>query len=659
MPEETTSKPTTKGSTTESSSSSSKGGRGSRHRARGGGRGRGSSKETSSDAKNASEQQAKPKHGGGGRGGGRNHHRGRGRGGRGRGRGRFHKHEDKKDVKDEDSAAPPTKAAEAAPPNETLELKTEKEETPSVPREKVNSNQGKAQDSSQEVDVEDATTPDNFLGEEEAAPVLKLPSPPKGKKKTKGVMILSRHSHPPATKAEESAAQTKSAVTPRQEAEVDPTSEATDRDALKTEEEASAAKSKKKKKKKKKQTVEASLSSLKAQEVSITAATQVKVKQEAGQEPEGPKPGDFSQAPVATTKKKKSKKKKKAPSQDAKANQKLVKQFNHQVKSCVDQSDPGRLYDLLHDKSNHHFALTAPTLEAVLKAYVMAAMFSEALYCLRNNVQPGTLDCLQLERIMLCLPQNLRNSSAFSCGDMIDALVVATNLDASRTWLLRIVRGIALEFLEEATSARDRFCSTHCERLVKSGLCVVNAKLERGKKATELLVVPGDQLGVILQEGRGIQAGDAVSIMHYASPYPTSAESLDRDMMEAIVVNTNPMVLRLQDKTASTLLRLLEPGNIYRIDKLANRMGYNRQLAAAVSMVLKNQTSRELVQAITAMDENIQKMGRGETTSTAALCAQRVSEEDTAEEQKDYGLNMSQQLAVKSATTNRLTLVQG
>ena len=62
--------------------------------------------------------------------------------------------------------------------------------------------------------------------------------------------------------------------------------------------------------------------------------------------------------------------------------------------------------------------------------------------------------------------------------------------------------------LEEATSARDRIYSAPCERLVRSAVCVVDAKLRRRKKASELVVVPGNQLGVFVSdtlENRGIQ----------------------------------------------------------------------------------------------------------------------------------------------------------
>jgi hypothetical protein len=194
-------------------------------------------------------------------------------------------------------------------------------------------------------------------------------------------------------------------------------------------------------------------------------------------------------------------------------------------------------------------------------------------------------------------------------------------------------------------------------------------------------------------EQRGIAAGDAVSILPYAGPYPMSAESLDRNMIEATVINMNPMVLRLQDKMNTNLYNLLtEPidGNVYRIDKLANRMGFNRQLAAAVAIASPidldardfRRPCPQLIEAITSMDENIIRFNgalpRGEFTTTAGLCSEPIpwNVEDEGESfdapaaresnrlaLEKYGalegLNPSQCLALEGATTNRLTLVQG
>jgi len=445
------------------------------------------------------------------------------------------------------------------------------------------------------------------------------------------------------------------------------------------------------------------LKALPAQEVSITASTKVQIVTRDGSPSAAlsklGEPIDGSSAHGSATNSKKSKKPKGRKNDTV---TKAARRFNNDVRICVEQSDPETMRALLRNKKNHKFALEAMVLETVMKAYVMAAMFDDALYCLRNCSMPGTMSTLQAERILTCLPQNLRNSSAYTAADMINALCLATEFDTptTRTYFMRIVRGISLEFLEEATSARDRICSAPCERLVRSGTCVVDARLKRGKKATELVVIPGEQLGVFVPdttENRGIQAGDAVSILPYAGPYPMSAESLDRNMIEATVVNTNPMVIRLQDKANAALHSMLTEtveGNVYRIDKLANRMGFNRQLSAAVAIAspLSTDLTRdprrpcpELIKAITAMDESIDQVMKqrggfqsGQLTSTAALCAEAIpwdyqdeNENLTQDEIRQTsalalekynaleGLNASQRLAVEGASCNRLTLIQG
>lgn len=156
--------------------------------------------------------------------------------------------------------------------------------------------------------------------------------------------------------------------------------------------------------------------------------------------------------------------------------------FNRQVRLHCETSDLVKVVESLENPMNSDFVLDAPTLEATMKTFVVAAQFEDALKCLKNNTRSDTLDALQTERILASLPQNLRNSSAFTAADMINQLCIATNFkngQTARAYFLRIVRGIALEFLEEATSARDRICSAHCERLVRTGQCVVDAQLRK------------------------------------------------------------------------------------------------------------------------------------------------------------------------------------
>jgi len=396
---------------------------------------------------------------------------------------------------------------------------------------------------------------------------------------------------------------------------------------------------------------------------------------------------------------------------DEAANRHAAKAFSRAVRLAIEAGNPEEVTTILHDPAYSRFALDAPVLEAVLRYLVLSASFSEAAYVLRNRALPSTLSVYQTERTLLTLPQNLRNSSAFGAADMIDALCVATSFpsgQSSRAYFQRIVRGISLEFLEEATAARDRICSAPCERLVRGSQCVVDARLRRGRRETEVVVEPGHQLGVFVPEtldNRGIQAGDAVGILPYAGPYPMSAESLDRNMIEATVASSNPLVLRLQDKSNRALLRMLldpSPGNVYRIDKLANRMGFNRQLEAARIIAAPpdvpgdrgggadaRRPSEQLVRAITAMDENIAETmmgvssgrsrdpGRPGPIGTAALCSQAVGWDDSRSTEEDddtlrstaalalekygavEGMNSSQRMAVCGAAANRLTLIQG
>ena len=546
-----------------------------------------------------------------------------------------------------------------------------------------------------------------------------LPPPSTSGRADGGPIVLSRHSHPPVTNEGSTEQQSQSLSTSDEnKEETNGTKQTPKKDKKKK-------KPKKKKAKKSKDeddddhegdeeepteavvepTATEALEKLAPQQVSITASTQVKILRHGGSSSNSlsKQDGTSPNASMSGGAGKSGKKKKKQKSGEV-SQTKAARRFNNEVRSCVERSEPDALRELLHDKRNHKYALDGVVLETTLKAYVMAAFFEDALYCLRNCTLPGTLSIGQTERILTCIPQNLRNSSAYTAADMINALCIATEFDqpTSRTYFLRIVRGIALEFLEEATSARDRICSSPCERLIRAGLCVVDARLRRGKKPTELVVVPGDQLGCFVpdtMEQRGIAAGDAVSILPYAGPYPMSAESLDRNMIEATVVNTNPTVLRLQDKMNVNLHAMLTDtaeGNVYRIDKLANRMGFNRQLAAAVSIAgpLGDPKTRdfrrpcpELIKAITAMDENIDRVflrheqssnRRGGLTSTAALCAEAIPW-NVEDEKEDFdqdstrqaarlalekygafeGLNASQRLAVEGATTHRLTLVQG
>ena len=72
--------------------------------------------------------------------------------------------------------------------------------------------------------------------------------------------------------------------------------------------------------------------------------------------------------------------------------------------------------------------MNADVLETVMKPYVDTVMFEDARYYLRNCALPGTMTTLQTERNLTCLPQTLRNSSAYVAAGMINALCIDTEL---------------------------------------------------------------------------------------------------------------------------------------------------------------------------------------------------------------------------------------
>ena len=118
-------------------------------------------------------------------------------------------------------------------------------------------------------------------------------------------------------------------------------------------------------------------------------------------------------------------------------------------------------------------------------------------------------------------------------------------------------------------------------------------------------------------------------------------------------------------------------GNVYCIDKLANRIGFTRQLAAAVSVVSppeldvegypvmdRRHPSAELIKAITVMDESINRVmmaggkfntstnGKGsrghEQTSTAAICS-RAALWNSAKRDCDYDNDGGRELICSKA----------
>lgn len=163
--------------------------------------------------------------------------------------------------------------------------------------------------------------------------------------------------------------------------------------------------------------------------------------------------------------------------------------------------------------------------------------------------------------------------------------------------------------------------------------------------------------------------------------------------LKEVIIEDSLGICNELDKRMAHLVdtMLTEPaeGNVYRVDKLANRMGFNRQLAAAVSIASPShkidpntgmveihrydvrRPSSELVNAITATDENIDRamigggggIGKtansfgnntgtaGELNSTAALCAKPVPWSARDDHRQ---CNVNEAMTTTSATTTTI-----
>jgi hypothetical protein len=106
--------------------------------------------------------------------------------------------------------------------------------------------------------------------------------------------------------------------------------------------------------------------------------------------------------------------------------------FNRAVRECVDRSDPDTMRCILRDPANKKYALDATVLETVMRP-TSWWQCSKMLFTAFDAAH-------QTERILTCLPQNLRNSSAFVAADMINALFIATEFEnpMKGTYFLRI-----------------------------------------------------------------------------------------------------------------------------------------------------------------------------------------------------------------------------
>jgi hypothetical protein len=268
------------------------------------------------------------------------------------------------------------------------------------------------------------------------------------------------------------------------------------------------------------------------------------------------------------------------------------------------------------------------TFDMMLPALIRESAFDRAMDVVRVDAGSNSQSLISptiLGRHLLHLPQYASADGAYNFIDEATTVAFAATPEPQLgEFFRRQCLGIALEFIEEASSAlaavgeiqregdRQRPNSSALERM---GKAKTGIRLSPGVKKGELMCnspATSGSYGGSNDFVRGLQSGDTVGLMlmsqhqhfitHVSPDGATNMggggaggssedniRALGKLMVEASVVNINPLVIKplLPRDTVRLQGASARSGGIaeWRVDKLANRTSYNRQLKAIATIV--------------------------------------------------------------------------
>lgn len=223
--------------------------------------------------------------------------------------------------------------------------------------------------------------------------------------------------------------------------------------------------------------------------------------------------------------------------------------------------------------------------------------------------------------------------------------------------------------MDECAQSLDRILNASYIGLVDRGLCIAEFRIAKGQKAGEVRCELPRGVSVDTSDRRGFQGGDAVRVASMDTRGGHQAEDGSGFTAEAEIsaVFSGGILLKCQP---ADIPRLLSQGTLWRLDRMANRVAFMRQLRAVKTVVEVAidtgpgpnggdgmNPNRDIVEALIAPVDGVRLMD---------LCHRQVISKEGkamqapgAESAIIAGLNPSQKLAISSATSKRLTLIQG
>ena len=349
-------------------------------------------------------------------------------------------------------------------------------------------------------------------------------------------------------------------------------------------------------------------------------------------------------------------------------------------------------------------AVESKTTGVVIELLVKHARLREASALLRALQAKGNppLPFALVTAALLALPQTI----PAEVSDSVE--LVASAVSGRSSFFQDNATLVVSEFVCEYGAALDALRSQPLGSLVRSGRACVVVRVVPGMKPGEISCERDSASAEVDRERRGLQAGDCVAVSFVGRGHGggdsfggigryAGGDNVDggddgdddggRDALyEAEVAVGMPLVLRLA--SADDASRLVRRGGPLRIDKLANRVAYKRQLAAVTTVIEACDRARSALGggAVAVGGAHAppppstkQDLQRPSAGLAAAICARangapRVAVETLCGSLVSPGaqamvrsrqlpcfgrLNRSQEAACAAAAGNAVTLVQG
>ena len=263
-------------------------------------------------------------------------------------------------------------------------------------------------------------------------------------------------------------------------------------------------------------------------------------------------------------------------------------------------------------------------------------------------------------------------------SDLVRSLADVTDFSEGehfRQYFCRIATGLCHEYVDEARAALERARNVSIDALVRMGACHAGVTCQNGLKAGEIKCsIPMGSGGG--EDRRGISGGDLLAL----SVYPPTGYDEAPIEAEVAAVLRSEIIIKVSDQNDRA--KLLTPGGRWRMDKMANKVAFVRQLKALRIIcgpsgggsgggggggkgkkAGRARPANEIVMALTAPGQHPGQTVPRVVQAASSLCTQgmygRPLQAPPIGTPALAGLNPSQIRAISGAVTRRVTLVQG